>query len=269
MSVPGAPGPDGIEEITRLIRDVGTRAESARRYRALAARVADPAFDRALELGTTLRQALRQGAPDPEALAAATMELRALLAACERAVDELRAGPEYVRAAEAYAAAEHAEVARLACELFTDVAAFPDAHTLFRPIPIAGPRGGPHFVPPPECAARIAAVAQAGLRAATPPPAMGADDVLGAVVLADEHDVGESPITLAIDAGRLPLPVCRIAPAGDVLLYAASVRPPFRVQTADVVADEWWSVRPDAYRRYLGELAEALDALGLGIETER
>jgi hypothetical protein len=266
VTPPAAPA-DPLARVADLIRDVGLAAERARRYRALATSVAEPAFERALAIGASIRRSLR----DPERQRAdagdAARELETLLDRCTRAVVDVQASAVYHDAVAAVAAGATGHVATLAPLLFSDVEPFPDARVLYWPVPIAGPRSAGHFLPPEECAARIAEHAADGLVATLPPPELGADEHIPAIVLSAEHDVAESPIALAIEASALGAPLCRLGGGTTAFFYAPRVRVSFRVRTAAIVSDEWWAVRPDAYRAYVEALRDALAPTGIGIET--
>jgi hypothetical protein len=259
---------DPVERVAELIRQVGRAAQQARRYRALVATVAEPAFDRALAIGTTIRQSLRDPERQQREAAHAAEELEAVRQRCERAIDDVHDSTVYQAALTAVTAGAVNDVTRLAPAIFDQVEPFPDAALLYSPLPIAGGPPGAHFIPPSECAARILAIASEGLIAASPPPELGADERIPAIVLADEHDVAESPLTLVLDAHALPVPVCRLAGSNVALFYAARLHVPFRVRTAAAVSDEWWAIRPDAYREYVDELGAALIASGITVESD-
>jgi hypothetical protein len=257
-----------IERAADLIRDVGVAAQQARRYRAVAATVAEPAFERTLAIGTAIRQALRD--PERQRVVAldAVGELETLCEACRRAIADVERSAVYRDAVAAVAAGDVERVARLAPTVFTEVEPYPEAIRLYWPVSIAGARRVSHFLPPGDCAARIGLYANDGLPAASPPPEAGADERIPAVVMGAEPDTSESPLALVVEATLLPAPLCRLAGSTTALYYAARVRVPFRVRAAAAVSDEWWTVRPDAYRAYVDELAAALAAHGLTIESE-
>ncbi len=75
----------------------------------------------------------------------------------------------------------------------------------------------------------------------------------------------ESPIALEIDPGAIGLPICRIVPVGDVLVYTARLRITMRVRCAAGVSDEWWTVRPDAYPRFVDALEAELGGRGVAL----
>ena len=266
---PQPPAPDPAEEAARLIREVGRSAQEARRYRRLATRIADPTFDRALALGSVVRAELRAGDGNTPGFAAVMAELRTLLEGCEHAIAEVRCDEVYREAAAGFTAGAVERVAALAPAIFTDVAAGCTAATLFWPFPIAGRRSDSHFLAPAECAERIHAAAAAGIEAQDPPPGLGADDAIGAVVLAAEPDVVESPITVVIDRAALSTSLCHLEGTASALYYAPRLRAPFVIRCAALVHDEWWAVRPDAYRDYVNDLRNALGAYGIQLEIER
>lgn len=258
---------DPVERVADLIREVGRAAQQARRYRVLAASVAEPAFERALEIGTFIRQSLRDPGRQREQAVAAAAELEATLESCRAAIADVQKSAVYEEALAAIGTGALDRLALLAPAVFDQVEPFPDATRLYWPVPIAGPRPGPHFVPPADCAARIVKIMTEGLGAASPPPELGADERIPAVVLADEHEVGESPLALVLDARAFPAPLCRLASSNVALFYAPRVQLPFRVRAAGVVSDEWWAIRPDAYRTYVDALGATLTASGITVES--
>lgn len=259
---------DPVERVADLIREVGRTAQEARRYRALVTSVADPAFERALAIGTVVRQSLRDPERQRAEAAAAALELQTVLDGCQAAIADLQRSAVYAEALAALGTGASERLAQLAPAIFHDVEPFPNATLLYWPVPIAGRRPGAHFLPPVDCAAQIAKIATEGLLAASPPPELGADDRIPAIVLADEHEVGESPLALMVDARAFPAPLCRLASSNVALFYAARVRLPIRVRTAAAVDDEWWSIRPDAYRKYIDDLAAALATAGITVRGD-
>jgi hypothetical protein len=259
---------DPLATVAALIRDVGQCAQCARRYGELAASVADPIFDRALALGSDVRRAAR-GAGDATAVDAAITELQSLLAECEASIARVRNGATYQEAATAFAAGAAARVAALAPAIFTDVTPYAPTGSLFWSVPIGSRRSETHFVPPEELAVRLRAIATEGLRAEGPPPELGGDEVIRPIVLATQPDDAESPITLAYDARAVAIPVCALAGTDLVLLYAERLVAPFAVTCSPSVDDEWWTVRPDAYRDYLEALRTTLSPGGLSVVVEK
>jgi hypothetical protein len=259
---------DPVERAAQLIREVGLAAQRARRYRGLAASVAEPAFERALAIGTAIRQALRDPVRQRAEAEHAAVELATTLERCTRAVAELQTEQPYREALDAVAAGALDRLARIAPAIFTDVEPFPDSRLVFWPVPIAGRTQTAHFLPPSECAERIRRLALEGFEAATPPPDLGADERIPAIVLADEPDVTESPLAVVVEAAAFPAPLCRLAGGSAALFYARRVRLPFRVRAAATLTDEWWAIRPDAYRTYVDELRASLAAIGIELETE-
>lgn len=257
----GSPTGDPIERIAAAIRDVGTHARYARRYRALATSVADPLFDRVLEIGSDVRRAGR-GAEPAAAIEAALEELASLEARCAAAIEQVRNSEAYRAAVASFEAGEVERVAGRAPHLFTDVAPYAPEHAVYWPLPLGAGRSGPHFLPPEECAARIVQMAAEGIAAPTTPPDLGGDDAIRPVVLSDDLDPFESPIALAFDPEVLPGPVCRLENDGTVLFYGERLSGTPRVECVATVEDEWWRTRPDFYRHYLDGLQRALQAAG-------
>lgn len=267
MSVPPA-ARDLAEEAAVLIEKVGRSATEARRYRQLATTLAEPTFERALALGGIVRSVLRTDGAHAPALATAVTELETLLRHCEDAIAELRHATAYREAAAGFAAGAVDRVAALAPAIFTDVVAGSPDTVLYWPVPIAGRRAADHFVSPEACAETIHVIATHGLAAEDPPPALGADGAIRAVVLAPDADVTESPIVLAFAASTVPGPLCHLEAGGSTLYYAPRLAAPFAVRAAALVQDEWWAVRPDAYDRYLESLDGALRARDLRLLIE-
>ena len=259
--------PDRIDEAARLVEAVGTAAQDARRYRALAERLAEPTFDRAVTLGGVIRRALRPGAPSPADLDQALGELRTLLEECRRARAELWASPGYRAAVTCFEAGEIDRLARLVPDIFHQVVPDDGTTRLFWPVAIATRRPGNHFVPAEQLAAQLSALRD-GIPAASPPPDLGADDHIRAVVLTDDEDFSDSPIVLRFDRTALPGPVSRLKDTPTILFHAAALACRFVVRFAPEVSDEWWSVRPDAYRAYRERVRTALAHIAPDIAIE-
>jgi hypothetical protein len=256
---------DPLDAAAALIREVGALTQVARRYRDLAASVAEPTFERTVALGSAVRRAGRSIDPDP-VVRMAVAELQQLKARCEQALESMRKSEPYLRAAAAFGAGDAARVAALAPELFTAVEPYRPDGDLYWPVSLRSDRAEPHFLAPQECAARIRNLAREGIPAASFPSELGSDDIIQAVHLTDEQDASASPIALAVARGALPGALCIVPETGTVLFYARVLRVPFVVRYTAEVEDEWWRVRPDAYRRYLDELRSALAPGGPVIE---
>jgi hypothetical protein len=52
---------------------------------------------------------------------------------------------------------------------------------------------------------------------------------------------------------------------GVVLFYAERLRAKFTIACVADVDDEWWRIRPDAYRSYVDDLEAALAVEGLTV----
>jgi hypothetical protein len=63
--------------------------------------------------------------------------------------------------------------------------------------------------------------------------------------------------------------MCTLAGTDLVLLYAERLVAPFVVTCSPSVDDEWWAVRPDAYRDYLEALRSTLSPGGLSVVVEK
>lgn len=252
---------DRIQRITAAIRDVGARARYARRYRDLATSVADPVFDRVLEIGSLVRRAAR-GANPESAIAEALRELHTLEARCTAGIEQVRSTEAYRDAAASFRDGAVERVAARAPDLFTDVRPYAPDHAVYWPLSLGAGRTGPHFIPAEELAARVARIATEGIPAPETPPDLGGDDAITPVVLSDDLDQFESPIALAFDPKALPGPLCRLEADGTVLLYAKRLSGTPRVECLAGVEDEWWRIRPDFYRDYVDGLQRALQAVG-------
>jgi hypothetical protein len=267
MTDPSAP-PDALAEAAALIRDVGLSAERARRYRALATSVAAPAFDRNLEIGSTIRRAGRDPGAEPSTIAVAIAELRDLLARTEAAVAAIHLDPSYRDAATAFRRGEVTRVASLATAIFTDVEPLRCSGTVAWEVPVAGERRAERFASPETCVARIAAVQRDGLRATGTTSGFGGDETITPILLTTDPDGADSPLVLAYDARSLPGPLCGLAGSAIALFYGRRLRAPFIVRAATTVSDEWWNVRPDAYAEWRAELAPLLQRAGLTLATD-
>lgn len=245
-------------EAASLIADAGCAAEDAHRYRALAAEIAEPAFERALAIGSEVRAAARRGTP--ALLTPLLGELRDLTERCRSAIAAVRSSDAYREAARAYAAGDPHLVAELASAIFADVARDATPGAVFWSVPIVGRRADEHFLPAIACADRIAHLRDGGVPATTAALVRGGDDTLRPVVLETAHDESESPVALTFAPGALTAPVCRAVGNDVVLYYAEGLTAPFTVTIARSSDDEWWRVRPAAYHTYVAELRSALTA---------
>lgn|SRR5438552_56350 len=254
---------DLLAEGERLIADVGACYSRARRYRATAAACEERLLARALAIGGALRRWARAALPDREACAAAVAELRQLIADCDAAVAAVHASAPYREAVAAWRGERWAAVAALAPTIFDGIEPTAGARLLHYPVSVVAPRGGAHFLAPPVVADRVCTLLRAGISVADPTPELGADDTLRAVVLDDDADAIEAPVTLVVAAEEVPWPLFRLAPVGEVFVYVARLQVPARVRCAAHAADEWWAVRPDAYEAYVGELTHELAARGI------
>jgi hypothetical protein len=159
-------------------------------------------------------------------------------------------------------------VAELATSLFTDVSPGAPTGLLYWAVPISSGQTGSHFLPAGELASRLKAIAAEGIIAPRQAPELGGDEHITPVFLTEEHDGAESPIALAYDPHALPAPVCRLDGSNVALFYARRLASAFTVHCHATVTDEWWHVRPDAYREYLQDLHAALSAEGLRAVVE-
>jgi hypothetical protein len=252
---------DAHEQAAALLTEIGRCYATARRYHAIAADCETRIFERALAIGGELR--LRTTEVRPELAADAVHELTALRAACEAAVRGVRESAAYRAAEAAWDHERFAEVAALAPAIFDGIEVDEESRTLYLPVAVTGRRGGEHFLAAAVVADRIAALQREGIPRADPPPALGADERLGAVVLDADLETSESPVVLAVEAAALPLPRFRLEPAGETLVYAPRLLVPVRVRLAPSVTDEWWAVRPDAYAEFAATLTAELRARGI------
>jgi len=254
---------DVLTEAAALIRDAGLSAECARRYRALATTIAEPTFDRVLELGSTIRRAGRDAPGSERELLAAVEELRQLLARSEAGIADVRTSAGYREAVAAFAAGDAARTVPLAIAVFTDVVPGDSAGVATWDVPLGTGPGGEHFVTPEECAARIVGIAGGGLPASSPPPHLGADDTITPVTLGVGLANADGPVTLAFEVEQLPGPICRLEHSTLALFYADRLHAPFAVRCAAGVTDEWWNIRPDAYAKWIEALGPLLQSQGL------
>jgi hypothetical protein len=253
-----------------LIGEVGRNAERARRYRALVASVAEPTFERALAIGSEVRQ-LARGGSDAGALAGVIAELRDLDARCGGEIARVRATGPYQDLLIAYEADDDAaRAADLAQVVFAGVSAAPVTRTLYSPVTIGGGKSVDHFLAPDICAERIRTIADVGLAVVNDLSGLfpGADESIQPLRLTTTHDEADSPIALAFGAAVLPPKVGWLTGGDIALVYARHLRAEFVVSGASSVSDEWWEIRPDAYRQYLEDLQRALTARGLALVLE-
>jgi len=264
-----APPHDPWSEVATLIGDVGRSAERARRYRELAMSLAEPAFDRALAIGSEVRQAARTGAI--AALAGADAELREIQARCTEGIARVQSSPPYRDLVAAFDAGDATRAAELASVVFAGLSASPASRTLYCPVAIAGGKSVDHFLPAGACAERIHTIAGEGLSgtSGSDVSSPGSDEAICPVRLSESHDESESPVALAFAPEAFAALVGRVAESDEVLFYARRLRAEFVVSCAPRVSDEWWDIRPDAYRRYLEDLKEALTGRSLVLVVER
>lgn len=251
---------DLLDEIAGLIAAVADGYRRGRRYRDISALFEERYLARALDIGTQVRRAARGGGLDADS---AARSLRQLAADCESSIARVRDSDLYRRAAAAWNAGRPDEVAAAACAIFTAVERYPQCPVLYLPMALSARRRGEHFISPLACVEAIAGISRLGIEAARDPPELGADEIIRAVVLSDAADDVDSPIALEIDPAQVAVPICRVVPAGDVLLYVRRLRAPFRVSVARHVSDEWWEASPDAYRLYIADLQTELNARGI------
>jgi len=253
-----------FDHAARLIADIGRCYGRARRYRAIATACEERFLARALAIGSVLRERARLSDADPRGVDDAVRELTRLVGECESAISDVRESPPYRAARCAWDERRLFDVAAYAPALFDAVVADMTPCALYFPITVtAGRGGGDHFVAASALAARVVGFLHNGIPASDPPPELGADEHIGAVVLDDDAEAIGSPITLTFDAGSLELPRFRLEPAGEVLIYTPLLRVRTRVRFAAQVHDEWWAVTPDAYERYTAALADELAARGV------
>lgn len=252
---------DVADEAATLIGDVGRSAERARRYRALAATIAEPTFDRVIMIGSEVRRAARTGGGG--AIVTAVDELRALLRRCEEGIAEVQASTAYRSLAEAYAANDAEKATELAVAVFAGIVSETPSTPVHWPVPISSRRAGEHFVTPEQCATLIVEIGRAGITAPKEAPALGGDETIRPVRLTGPADASDGPITLAFDPSALKVPVGRLTEADDLLWYSAHLAAPFTVEATASVSDEWWEIRPSAYAQYLEDLRRALAERGL------
>ncbi len=262
---PDPPTRDAWDEAAALITEVGRLSEDARRYRALGTLVAEPTFDRVLAIGSEVRQAARAGRNAP--IVTAVLELRALLARCANALTELRADETYREMLASYAAGDAARTVEIAAKVYTDVTTAIASRPLHWPVPLRGRGAVEHFVPAERCAGTILDLAATGIPAPGEVPDLGGDGAVRPIRFSESPDPAESPITLVVAPDVLPGPVGRLAGSDVVLWYAERLKIPFGVAATASVGDEWWQVRPDAYRTYLEDLRRALAGSGWNLDV--
>lgn len=264
MKEGGSADRDIRDAAATLIGQVGRIAQDARRYRALAVTVADPTFDRILQIGTAIRRADRAGECGP--IADAVEEMRALLHRCEQGIRDVQASTSYRELVVVLGTGPVARATELAATIFADVRVEVAGHPLFWTVPIAARRSPEHFIPPDQCAGRIREVRQTGISAPTGTPDLGGDASIRPLRLATTIDGSDGPISLVYPPAALPGPIGRLTESDVALWYAKSLRASFTVRAAATVNDEWWQVRPAAYAAYLERLGNELAAAGIPFE---
>lgn len=251
------------EDAAALIGEVGRCSQQAARYRALATSVAEPAFDRAIAIGSAIRRADRSGRS--EAIADAVAELRSLLRQCEEGIESVRASGSYRALAAAYAADDVGRATELAATVFTGVTAKNVEVAVHWPVPIRGKRSEEHFVSPERCVATISAAIEHGIIAPSEAPPVGGDETIRPVQLTTDPDASESPITLCFVPKPSAAMMGRVPNSDAILWYAKRLTAELSVSAAYSVTDEWWEIRPAAYADYLNILKRALCEAGLSL----
>jgi len=251
------------DDAAHLIAEVGHAYLRARRYRAIVEQC-EEWLGRAMDVGARLRAQGRTPSGGPAPDRAALEELRGLVSGFAAAVGRVRGSDAYQRAAAAWDARRFDAVAALAPAVFADVTLHPTRGVLHVSVDVAGGRGSAeHFASPAAVAERVVALVRGGIPAADPPPEIGADEILRAVLLEEDAEACGSPVTIAVAAADVLLPTFRADASGLVLVYAERLSAAATVRLASETADEWWAIRPDAYATFSRELSGALRALGV------
>jgi hypothetical protein len=261
---------DCLDQVSELIAEVGACYEAARRYRRLAGVCEERYLAPALDIASVLRRIVRSETPDRGLFERQIARLREVRAECGAAIEEVRATDLYRRARAAWHEGRGDELLRTLPGIFACIAPERPTAPVYHPVSLRGPRteGGEHFIPATACADRLALLAREGIPAESVENGLGTDGEIHAVRLGDDPASFESPITLRIEPMALrDAAVCRVALTGDFLVYVPRLRTRFEVHCEPTVSDEWWSIRPDAYRSYLQELRDALAARNICCRT--
>jgi hypothetical protein len=259
---------DILEEIAGAITEVADCHLRGRRYRMIAAFCEREVLEPALAIGSEVRLTHRRGGPARERATAMLDELRRLKDACESAIAGVHASAPYRVLVDAWNGGRHGDVAAAAPGVFTAVESYPRCPIVYHPIIVATRRAGAeHFITPVACAESIARVAREGIAPARALD-LGADEAVQAVALSDGFETLETPIAVAIDPAVVGVPMCRVVPVGDALVYTPLLRVPWHVRVAAAATDEWWAVRPEAYRDYVQELKAELAARRIALTTD-
>lgn len=254
------------QEFAELLSVVIGHHAVASRLKATAA-LAEEILASAMRVGDAVRRALRDG--DAERPSAA--DVAALVGLAERlehATDAVLAESLAQDLRRAAAAGDVRESARLALELFADLAR-PQAPQPKLYAAVAArrrSRGTETLVHPAALADEIRARSAAGLTPASGDPA---DDQLlpEPIALAPTFDACGAEIALCRSAHGLEDGLLEDTASGDLLVFSRSVAGPFTVTLARVADDEWWAASPFAYADYRTQLDAALRARGITVSV--
>lgn len=210
-------------------------------------------------IGAELRRSARGSGLTPTDIERVAAELAALRDDWLRRFDELRSSRLYRETLDARRRDDGAALARLLPRLLADLTFEEDPPPLFAPFsPVAGRRhgGSPPFLSPEECAARIAAVYDEGLRAATGEAWWDSD--LPGIDLSADAGLLDTPIALRFDPADLPAAVFRWETTNSFRVYADRVRGRFEVVLQPHSDDEWWAAADPPWETYRDRLRELL-----------
>ena len=262
---------ESLELVNDLVAKIGAAYKNAGRYRRLAPTCETRYLGPALTISSALRRIIRSDEPRRVEIEGQIARLRELLAECEAAIDEVRASDLYRRTHLAWQEGDGEYLSHALPEIFSSVAAERPNAPLYYPIQLRNPRAEKregHFTPAIALAERIALLARDGIPAESSGNGLGTDELIRAVPLGDDPESIESPVAVRIAPEALrAVAVCRVDLADDLLAYTPRLSAGVEVHCAPEAGDEWWAIRPDAYREYVLELRDALAARGIACRT--
>lgn len=217
----------------------------------------------AMRLGDEARAGHHRQALDGPTAIGLRRAVTALHARIASALGAIRQGADYRDAVAAQAAGDASAMRRLLPAVFEGLE------------PVEGPVDGHLAVtwirrnrprPAAELAAEVARLRREGVTAEGSTDAPGVDPMLPAVVLAAAPPPGE-PLLLRFPAERLPHPVFRVAPSGELLVHTTVLRAPFGVVVPRVLdLDEVGEIDLD-WEPYRTALVAALVVAGEAVEA--
>lgn len=254
-----------VSELEAAIADTGALLVRAQKYRRGAGEEGSALTRAALTLGDRARRLHRHGTLDREAAEGLLGEAGGLLQRARAFLASIHDAPEYRAAVHAYAAGDQEALAETLPRVFAGLEPSARPAALFHAVPWL--RRG-RLRPVADVTADVLRVATEGLEAEGDDLSAGTDPELPAVVLSAEPPLEEA-IVLRLES-LPPVPVYRLGESDEYLAYTPRLHAsPVVVLAPSLPTDEQLrlEVSPEDYARYRGELAGALTAAGITLDT--